>query len=64
MAFSRLGKEANSKLIEIITVADVSDEDCAGNSLLQFWELRFGQRARFLVEILKLMLGPDSEDDI
>ena len=25
------------------TVADVDDEDRVGNSLLQFWKLRFGQ---------------------
>ena len=38
-------KDAQSKLVEIITVADVSDEDRVGNSLLQIWKLRFGHRA-------------------
>ena len=28
-------KDANSKLVEVVTVADVDDEDCVGNSLLQ-----------------------------
>ena len=28
-------KDANSKLVEVVTVANVDDEDCVGNSLLQ-----------------------------
>ena len=36
---------ANSKLIEVVSVADVSDEDRVGNSLLQIWKLRFGHKA-------------------
>ena len=28
-------EDAYSKLVEVVTVADVSDEDCVGNSLLQ-----------------------------
>ena len=39
---------ANSKLVDIVTVADVDDEDLAGNSLLQIWKLRFGQEAKLL----------------
>ena len=37
-------KDANSKLVEVVTVADVDDEDCVGNSLLQIWKLRFGHK--------------------
>ena len=37
---------ANSKLIEVVTVADVDDdEERVGNSLLQIWRLRFGHKA-------------------
>ena len=32
-------EDAYSKLVEV--VADVSDEDHVGNSLLQIWKLRF-----------------------
>ena len=39
-------EDANSKLVEVVTVADVDDEDCVGNSFLQIWELRFGHIAR------------------
>ena len=38
-------KDANSKLVDIVTVADVNDEDRDGNSLLQIWKLRFGHKA-------------------
>ena len=32
-------EDANSKLVEVVTVADVDAEDNVGNSLLQIWEL-------------------------
>ena len=35
-------EDAYSKLVEVVTVADVSDEDHVGNSLLQIWELSLG----------------------
>ena len=33
---------ADSKLVEVFTVADVDDED----SLLQIWKLRFAQKVK------------------
>ena len=38
-------EDANSKLVEVVNVADVSDEDRVGNSLLQIWKLMFGHKA-------------------
>ena len=38
-------EDAYSKLVEVVTVADVSDDDRDGNSLLQIWKLRFGHKA-------------------
>ena len=38
-------EEAYSKLVEVVSVADVSDKDRVGNSLLQIWKLRFGHKA-------------------
>ena len=35
-------KDDNLKLVEVVTVADVDDENRVGNSLLQIWELTFG----------------------
>ena len=37
-------EDANSKLVEVVTVAD-DDEDRVGNSLLQISKLRFGHKA-------------------
>ena len=54
-------EDGNSKLVEVVTVADVDAEDHVGNSLL-IWELTFGHkinllfrlRAQGLVKISKL----------
>ena len=54
-------EDAYSKLVEVVTVADVSDKDRVGNSLLQIqiFSTRFGQE--FEVEVqakfLKLKFG-------
>ena len=52
-------EDADSKLIEVATVADVDAEDRVGNSLLQIWELRSGHQANFFsdfgfVKIMRL----------
>ena len=44
-------EDDNSKLVEIVTVADVDDEDRVGNSLLQIWKLRFGHKAEILFRL-------------
>ena len=46
-----LCEDAYSKLDEVVTVADVSDEDRVGNNLLQIWKLRFGQKAKLLFRL-------------
>ena len=38
-------EDADSKLFDVVTVADVDDEDHVGDSLLQNWKLRFGHKA-------------------
>ena len=53
--------DANSKLVEVVTVANVDDEDRAGNSLLQIWELRFGHKAKPFVQTLSIRFGQDFE---
>ena len=40
-------EDAYSKLVEVVTVADVSDEDCVGNSLLQIWKLGLVKKLNF-----------------
>ena len=37
-------EDAHLKLVEVVTVAVVGDEDCVANSLLQIWKLRFGHK--------------------
>ena len=44
-------EDANSKLVEVVTVADVDDEDRVGNSLLQIWKLRFGHKTKLLFRL-------------
>ena len=44
-------EDANSKLIEVVTVANVDDEDRVGNTLLQIWKLRLGHKAKLLFRL-------------
>ena len=41
-------EDANSKLVEVVTVADVDAEKRVDDSLVQIWKLKFG----FIVKIL------------
>ena len=42
-------EDTNSKLVEVVTVTDVDDEDRVGNSLLQIWT--FGPKATLLFRL-------------
>ena len=42
-------EDFNSKLVEVVTVADVGDEARVGNSLLQVWRLKFGHKPKLLL---------------
>ena len=44
-------EDVNSKLIEVVTVADVDDENRVGNSLLQIWKLMFCHKAELLFRL-------------
>ena len=44
-------EDGKSKLVEVVTVVDVDDEDCVGNSLLQIWELRIVHKAKLLFRL-------------
>ena len=54
-------EDANSKLVEVVTVADVDDEGRVGNSLLQIWKLRFGHNAKLLFTSTSTIFGQDFE---
>ena len=45
------GGDANSKLVEVVSIADVDAEDHVGNSLLQIWELTFGPKTKLLFRL-------------
>ena len=40
-------EDAKSKLIEVVTVANVDDEDRVGNTLMNTWELKLGNKLLF-----------------
>ena len=44
-------EDAFSKLVEVVAVADVDDKDRVGNSVLQFWKLRFGHNSKRLFKL-------------
>ena len=44
-------EDANSKLVEVVTVDDVDAEDHVGNNLLQIWKLTFGPEAKLLFRL-------------
>ena len=52
-------EDTNSKLVEVVTVADVDGEDRVDNSLLQIWKLKFGHKINFFVQILGTRFGQD-----
>ena len=39
-------EDANSNLVEVVTVAHVDAEDHVGTSLLPIWELTFGPKTK------------------
>ena len=55
-------EDANSKLVEVVTFADVDSEDYVGNSLLQIWELMFGPTTFF--QTLSTRVGQDFEVEV
>ena len=44
-------EDGNSNLVEVVSVADVDDEDHVGNSLLQISKLRFGHKTTLLFRL-------------
>ena len=60
-------EDTNSKLVEVVDVANVDDEDRVGNRLLHTWKLRLGNRVKLLfklsaqglVKVLKLKFRQD-----
>ena len=55
-------EDANSKFVEVVTVADADDENRVGNSLLQISKLRFGHKA--FVPTLSTRFGQDFDVEV
>ena len=41
-------EDANSKLVEVVTVADVDAEKRVDDSLVQIWKLKFGHKVKYV----------------
>ena len=52
--------DANSKFVEVVTVANVDDMDRVGNSLLKIWSLRFGHKTKLFYQTLSTRLLRES----
>ena len=62
-------EDTNSKLIEVVNVADVDDDNRVGISLLQIWKLRFAHKAKLLFRLwaqslVKLKFRRDFEAEV
>ena len=44
-------EDANTKLVEVVTVADVDAEKHINESLVQIWKLKFGHTDKFLFRL-------------
>ena len=44
-------EDANSKLVEVVTVAHVDDEKRVDNSLVQIWKVKFGLEVESLFRL-------------
>ena len=44
-------EDAISKLVQAVSLADVDNEDHVGTTLLQIWEVRFGHKANFNLDL-------------
>ena len=54
-------EDACSKLVEVVSVADASDEDRVSNSLSQIWKLRFGHKFNFCSDFEHIGQGSELE---
>ena len=44
-------EDANSKLVEVVTVADGDAENRVDNSLVHIWKVKFGHKVKFLFRL-------------
>ena len=56
-------EDANSKLVEVVTVADVDAKKHFDDSLVQIWQLKFGNKLN-VFETLSKRFGKDFEVEV
>ena len=44
-------EDANSKLVDVVTVTDVDVGKCVDDSLVQIWKLKFSHKTKFLLSL-------------
>ena len=44
-------EDASSKLVEVVTVADVDTEKRVGDNLVQIWKQKFGHKVKFFFRL-------------
>ena len=44
-------EDANSKLVEVVTGADIDAEKRVDDSLVQIWKLKFGHKAKSMFRL-------------
>ena len=44
-------EDANKKLVDVVTVADIDAEKLVDDSMLQIWKLKFGHNVKFLFRL-------------
>ena len=54
-------EDANSKLVEVATIANVDVGKRLDDSLMQIWRLKFGHKANFFVQTLSTRFGQEFE---
>ena len=57
-------EDANSRLVEVVTVADVDAEKHVEDILVQIWRLKFGHKANFFVQTLSTRFGQEFEVEV
>ena len=46
-----MSEDANSKLVDVLTVADVDARKRVDDSLVSIWKLKFGHKVKFFLRL-------------
>ena len=57
-------EDANSKLVEVVTVADVDAEKHVDDGLMQIWKMKLDQKVQKYSQTLSTRFGQDFEVEV